>query len=141
MAMRRWQSGMPVVYAIDEPRKFIHTRCVGDVTLDEVLGHFDTLVQDPDCPARLDVLLDLSEMTSIPESGQLWTVSKKIEKTLPQVQFGCCAIVAVRDALFGMTRVFEAFAESYFSSLRVFKSLEEAQEWLAKREGNSQRSG
>ncbi|HLF14388.1 MAG TPA: STAS/SEC14 domain-containing protein [Bacteroidota bacterium] len=123
---------MPVTYTIDKPSKFIHTRCVGEVSFDEVIGHFDTLIRDPDCPDRLDVLLDMSEMTSIPESEQLWAVARKIEATVSRVRFGRCAIVAVREVLFGMTRMFEAIAEGQFSAVRAFRSMDEAQGWLTK---------
>ncbi len=121
---------MPVTYTIDIPRKFIHTRCVGDVSLTEVIGHFDTLVHDPDCPDRLDVLLDFSELTSIPASSQLRLVTRKIEDVSSRVSFGRCAVVATTDALFGMTRVFETLTEDQFESVRVFRSMDEAREWL-----------
>jgi hypothetical protein len=127
---------MPVTYVIDKPRKFIHTRCLGDTTLEEVIGHFDELVQDPDCPDQLDVLLDLSEMNSVPESDQLWTVSKKIGNTVSRVRFDRCAIVAVEDVIFGMSRVFAAFAENHFEAVQVFRDQKEAQNWLAKKNGD-----
>ena len=123
---------MPVTYVIDKQRKFIHTRCVGVTTFDEVIGHFDKLSMDPDCPDQLDVLLDLSEMTSIPESEQLRAVSKKIKETKSVVQFGCCAVVAIQEILFGMSRVFEVYTASHFSAVRVFKNIDEARYWLAK---------
>ena len=31
--------------------------------------------------------------------------------------FGGCAIIASRDALFGMARMFEVFAENYFGAM------------------------
>jgi hypothetical protein len=126
---------MPVRYVINKPGEFIHTRCVGEVTLDEVIEHFDTLVQDSDCPERLDVLLDLSAITSIPEIAQLWTVSEKIGETLSRVQFGLCAIVAIRPVLFGMTRMFQALSEEDFSAVRVFNNQDEARDWMTKEKG------
>ena len=38
---------------------------------DEVIDHFQQLAHDPNCPDRLDVLLDLSEETTIPQSREL----------------------------------------------------------------------
>lgn len=121
---------MPVTYTIDKQRRLITTRCIGDVTLDEVIGHFDELVADPDCPDRLDVLLDLSEQTSIPASSQLRLVTRKIEDVSSRVRFGRCAIVAPTDALFGMTRVFETLTEEQFGSVRVFRLMDEARVWI-----------
>jgi hypothetical protein len=121
---------MTVTYQIDQARRRIHTRCVGAVTLDEVLQHFADLVRDPDCPARLDVLLDLSEITSLPTSSQLTAVTTEVARVRPHVQFDGCAIIATQDALFGMARMFEVFAESYFGATRVFRTVGEGTRWL-----------
>jgi hypothetical protein len=122
---------VPVVYEIDRVNKIIHTRCVGPVTLEEVVDHFRTLVQDPDCPECLDVLLDLSEETSIPTKQELEEVTRALRTARRSVHFGFCAIVAVRDALFGMARMWEVFAEHYFDGTYVFRSMKEAEVWLA----------
>lgn len=121
---------MPVTYRIDKPLGLIRTQCAGEVTLEEVLEHFRMLGEDPDCPERLDVLLDLRDMTSLPESDQLRSVAKTIAGVRSRVEFGTCAIVATRNPLFGMTRMFEVFAEDYFSATRVFRDVREAWSWL-----------
>ena len=47
-----------------------------------------------------------------------------------RVQFEDCAIVAPRDALYGVLRVFEIFSEKVFREVLVFRSLPEAEAWL-----------
>jgi hypothetical protein len=121
---------MAVSYRIDQAKRRIHTRCIGAVTLDEVRQHFADLVRDPACPERLDVLLDLSETTSLPTSDQLSAVTIEVARMRPRVQFDGCAIIASRDALFGMARMFEVFAEDYFGATRVFRTMDEATRWL-----------
>jgi hypothetical protein len=122
---------MPITYQIDTNEAIIRTKCFGDVTLEEVIDHFQQLSEDPACPDRLDVLLDLTEETTIPKSQELRVVTGKIAGVLRRVQFGACAIVACVDALFGMLRMFEVFAEDLFRQTRVFRSLSEAEVWLA----------
>lgn len=121
---------MPVSYQIDHSRGIIHTKCSGDVTLAEVLDHFRVLSSDPECPARLDVLLDLSECTSETDSEQLRTVSHAIASVRDRVRFGACAIVAPTDLLFGIGRMFEAVAEERFRVTHVFRSVAQADAWL-----------
>jgi stage II sporulation SpoAA-like protein len=121
---------MPVTYHIDQSKQIIYTRCTGPVTLDEVRRHFVELSQDPDRPDRLDVLLDLSEMTTVPESDELRVVAGDIARLRPQVEFGICAIVATTPAVFGMSRVFEVFTERYFAATRVFRMEPDALGWL-----------
>jgi hypothetical protein len=121
---------MSVTYQIDQAKHRIHTRCLGAVTLDEVVQHFAELMRDPDCPARLDVLLDLSEMTSLPTSSKLIGVTTEVARVRPRVEFDGCAIIATQDALFGMARMFEVFAENYFGATRVFRTIDEGTRWL-----------
>jgi hypothetical protein len=121
---------MPVTYTIDQTRRRIHTRCTGDVTLIEVVDHFDALAQDPACPDRLDVLLDLTDQSSIPATSQLRLVTRKIEEVSSKVRFGNCAIVAPGNILYGMIRVFTALSEGQFGSVRVFRAIDEARTWL-----------
>jgi hypothetical protein len=121
---------MPVLYEIDQTRQRIHTRCVGFVTFDEVMRHFRTLSEDPVCPDRLDVLLDLSALTSLPEPNQLDAVSSTIGRMSDRVRFDACAVVAKRTVLFGLMRMFEMFAEDRFRTTGVFDTVDEASEWL-----------
>lgn len=122
---------MPVTYQINPETRFIETRCTGEVTMDEVLDHFRQLEADPALPERLDVLLDLDEATTLPESAQLLEVAQAVDRLKPRVQWGACAIVASRDALFGMSRMFEVFAEGLFTRISVFREREDAKRWLA----------
>ena len=122
---------MPVTYQIDRDRQLIHTKCSGPVTIEEVVAHFHTLEHDPACPPRLNVLLDLTSQTSIPKKQNLQDVVGEIKRVHATVEFGACAIVARQDALFGMLRMFEVFAQKFFRLTYVFRKIEDAQEWLA----------
>jgi hypothetical protein len=122
---------MSVTYRINRELGFIETHCTGEVTFDEVLCHFQQLEAEPSLPGRLDVLLDLDGTTTLPESGQLLEVTRAVDRLKAKVQWGACAIVASRDALFGMSRMFEVFAEGLFVRISVFREREDAERWLA----------
>ena len=121
---------MPVVYEIDQSRNTIYTNCVGDTTLYEVVEHFHTLADDPNCPSHLDVLLNLSEQESVPSSSQLRIVSEEISRVKPRVQFGACAIVVANDALYGAAMVFEVLAARGFRVTKIFRDRDAALSWL-----------
>jgi hypothetical protein len=95
---------MPVTYQIDPSRKLIHTRCIGDVTPEEIARHFRELEPDPGRPERLNVLLDLTEETSLPETQDLTEVKYQLNKLLRSVRFGACTIVASVLAVSGRRR-------------------------------------
>jgi len=122
---------MPVSYHLHPEAGFVDTRCTGALTLDEVMRHFEDLEADPVLPRRLDVLLDLDDVTSLPESGQLREITGALERLQTRVVWGACAIVAGRDALFGMSRMFAVFTEGLFARTRVFRRRPEAEHWLA----------
>jgi hypothetical protein len=121
---------MPVAYIIDAKERVIRTRCIGNVTLDEVIDHFRALQREPNCPSQLDVLLDLTATNLLPESSQLERVGHEIGKLRAKIGFNHCAVIAPRDALFGMMRVFEVLAQPYFRATRVFREATEAETWL-----------
>lgn len=111
---------MPVKYQIDKANRIIRTKCIGPVTIEEVVEHFRALERDPDCPNHVDVLLDLSEETSVPKKENLQEVASEIRRIRGRVRFGTCAIVATTDALFGMLRMFEVFTEKYSANHASF---------------------
>lgn len=125
---------MPVSYQIDADRKTVRTKCVSPLILEEVVQHFYTLQQDPACPKHADVLLDMSETDSAPQQHELKTVTFTIAQVRGTVTFGACAIVAPRDAVFGMMRMFEVFAQKSFRTTAVFRTIPEAEVWLAKQQ-------
>jgi hypothetical protein len=122
---------VPVTYTIDTKERLIRTRCMGMLKLAEVVEHFRELERDPECTDRLDVLLDVSEVQSLPSASQIRAAALEVKKIQKKVRFDACAIVAVTDALFGMLRMFEVMTQDYFRVIRVFRAVTEAESWLA----------
>lgn len=131
---------MPIEYRIDHDWELVRTRCTGQVTLQEVIEHFDVLERDPERPPRLHVLLQLTGMLTLPRSDELQAVAARM-KRLTTLRFGVCAILVDRDIVFGIARMFAAFAESRFESVQVFKSAEAAETWLAESIANDTGEG
>jgi hypothetical protein len=122
-----------VTYQIDSARKLIHTICSRPLQFSEVIDHFRTLKDDPACTGHLDVLLDVSDVDFLPESRQFGPINAELSVVRAKVQFGLLAIIAPGDVMFGMMRIFEVAAASYFREIRVFRAAAEAQAWLASR--------
>ncbi len=119
-----------MTYRIDPNRKRILTRCEGETTLREVLGHFDELEQDPKCPQGADVLLDLTRITSLPNVGQIRSAAERAGDAARKVRFGALAVVAQNEDLFGIARLFEMFTRRVFTRSRVFATTDDAEVWL-----------
>jgi hypothetical protein len=121
---------MPVTYVIDAATHLIRTVCARPLTFAEVLDHFRQLNEDSACTGHLDVLLDLTDADSVPETIQLGAVGAAVNALRKKVTFRACGIVAVTDVMFGMMRVFEVKAEGYFQAIRVFRKISDAEAWL-----------
>lgn len=122
---------MPVTYIIDPVEKTIRTTCSSPLTFEHVIEHFRALQRDPACAGYLDVMLDVSDADTLPEPAQLGMINVELSAVQAKAQFGICAIVATRDAMFGMMRMFEVLARPYFRATRVFRGRLEAEAWLA----------
>ncbi len=121
---------MPVLYEIDQARGLIHTRCVGPVTVGEMVSHILSLEHDPACPHRLDVLVDTSEATTVPDTRQLHEIDFALGQVRDRVRFDACAVVAPSDALYGVARMLEVLAGGHFRAMRAFREYDEAETWL-----------
>ena len=121
---------MPVTYQIDRRAALIRTRCFGIVTLEEVRDHFRQLVKEPDLPKLLDVFLDLRDITSSPSAVDIREAGNTIARLPSTVRFGACAIVAPRDAIYGISRMFSVIVEQFFTAISAFRSASEAEVWL-----------
>jgi hypothetical protein len=75
--------------------------------------------------------LDVSDADLVPQVSQLGAVSAAVSLVRKKVQFQACAVVATRDAMFGMMRMFEVLASDYFTVIRVFRKMDEASGWLS----------
>jgi len=124
---------MSITFSIDTRASLIRTIGSGNVTLDEIDAHFNQLGKVWPRGAKLDVLLDLSECTALPEISQLRAAVSRIQIFGGRKRFGLCAIVARRELLYGLMRVFELLAVQRFVAVRVFRHQPSAMVWLAKR--------
>jgi len=124
---------VPITYEIDVDKRLLRTTAVGQVTPREVINHFWALARDARFPERPDVFLDLSAVDSVPDARQLSIVIGEMKRIGAKLRFGACAILASRDALFGMMRMFEALAEESFRETRTFRDPTEAEAWLVSR--------
>lgn len=121
---------LPIFYELDRDSRLIRTRCVGNATYAEVIEHFRELESLAPLPPRLNVLLDLTAMESLPDGAQMRGVASAVDGLTDAAKWGAWAVVTDRDALFGMIRMLHVFVEQHVQDFGVFRRLEEAERWL-----------
>jgi hypothetical protein len=125
---------MPIRIEIREAERLrvvVVEGALGDV---DVYETFSTLWLAPDYDPTLDELVDLSGLSGlgVTTSGirRLGETSVQVHRGSPAVRV---AIVAPDNLVYGLSRMYGAFAEESGSEHRVFRSLEEAMAWLKQR--------
>jgi hypothetical protein len=121
---------MSVTYKIDANKRTVRTKCVGSVTLHEIIDHFRILQQDPECPDRLDVFLDLSEMESLPETGQLSTGCRRGEKNQESNPFRCLRYYCQSERSCWHDENVRGDGRGMFGRRLLFVSRDDAEAWL-----------
>jgi hypothetical protein len=94
------------------------------------MGHFQALESDRRLPDPVNVLLDLREIVTTPETDQVRRIADQMGKMSGTLRWGALAIVAPRDLIYGMSRMLEMRTEHLFVATRVFRELGEAEKWL-----------
>jgi hypothetical protein len=122
---------MAVTYSIDRERALVRTTCVGYITFDEVMKHFQALENDPRRVGRFNVLIDMRSATSTPTTGQLRKAAARIHPAESPLEYGACAIVANDIVQVGIGKLFAALARERFSATTVVETIAEAEAWLA----------
>jgi hypothetical protein len=117
-----------VRYSIDKQRRLIHTTAEGRVTFDDIKGHQNRLLTDPDFDATFDQLIDMTAATKFEISADdARTLAKRCIFSAESRR----AFVATEPHIFGLGRMMEIYREGQrYADVHVFYTMEEAVKWL-----------
>jgi hypothetical protein len=125
-------------YFIDKRRRLILTTMEGIVTFDDVRGHQDRLLADPDFDASFDQLIDTTAATKVDISGAESRILAERRILSPQSRR---AFVASKTHIFGLGRMMEIYRkvshnalEHPYADVEVFYSMADAWRWLGREE-------
>ena len=113
---------LPITYTIDVPLALIVTQCFGQVTLGEVQAPFQELARVWPPVDPLDVLLDLTDQTSLPTLRDLEEVATEVRDQIGSRRFGRCAVVTDQDQLQESMHMFEVLVGRLFDAIEVFET-------------------
>ena len=119
---------MPYSYEIDHGRRLVVFTGIGPLTDAEVLAQSETLSADPEFHPEYSELNNLMEANVRPLSTDM---IRGLAARLPLFSRKSRRALVVPTSLgFGMGRMFEQLLGGEAGEIRVFYSLEEAEEWL-----------
>src|SRR5262245_19023026 len=119
---------MPIIFRIDvhdpEPGEtkvtgLISTQCFGHVTLAEVQEHFEELARIWPPVDQLDVLLDLTDQTSLPALPDLEKVAQAVDAQIGPRRFRRCAVITEHFHLYQSMQMWEVLVGRFFDSIEI----------------------
>lgn len=126
---------MPAFYKIDRENRLVMTTASGTVTFADALAHQEKLRRDPDFDPSFSQLLDVSFVTRLEitsEHVRLLAQSSSFSQDSRR------AVLVSNDTAYGLARMFEMLRESAGDTgIEVFRSLEEALDWVLARRASA----
>lgn len=122
---------MPIKYDIIEEQKLIMATGSGIVTANDVISHLDSLATATEYIVPMKKLVDYRSIESIiisPDEAD--KIARRKEELSNKFSNEKCAFVSPGDLTFGTARVHQALVESVNINTAVFRTIEEALEWL-----------
>jgi hypothetical protein len=124
---------MPTEHVYDEQTRMMTTRIWGTVTDADLLALAESIASDPRIAPGMRELMDLREVEKTEVTRQVLQSVAAIDRTLAENFLGNrTAIVAVRDAHYGLARMFAHLMEAAGAptQVRVFRDVDMAKGWL-----------
>jgi hypothetical protein len=125
---------------IDKARRLARITLHGQIHADDVIGSFRELLDHPDLTADTNSLWDLSDGSLAQVSRQDVHDVESYMRGFRDVRNGIkAACVCPQDLNYGFARMYEMLCERVGSvRFRVFRSVAEAEAWLASDDSESQ---
>lgn len=120
---------MPASYKIDVDARVIRSHTDGVVTDEDLRGHQQRLRNDPGFDPSFDQIWDFREVERIEISTE---AVRQLARSRSYAEGARRALVAPRDAAYGLARMFQALHDTAPEDVGVFRTLEEALEWLGR---------
>lgn len=118
-------------FEIDPAHRIRVAHFEGVVSDEELLGSYGALVARPDYDATLDDMVDMGAVDRLEVSSD--TVRRLVSMFTPMDSDQVVtrlAIVAPKDHVFGMARMYEILRSDAPEQIRVFRDRDEARRWL-----------
>ncbi len=122
---------MPITFAIDQERRLVRSKVEGAIAVNDILAHVEAIRGAQALP--FSEIIDANAATApYPTPAEIWRAAGAVEALKLPPPLGPRAVIASHDVIFGLARI---FANRVWGNLpvQVFRNLESAEEWLAKK--------
>ena len=124
---------MPLHFSLEPEQPYFITRAVGEIDDSQLLEYYRVVYSRPELSPMKAELADLSEAdwTRVTASGTA-ELARTIEKIFVELGIESLktALYSPGDLPFGLSRMYQAWADSSPELVRVFRDKSKAIEWL-----------
>ncbi len=124
---------MPISFTVNQGKGYFTAKYSGKISLEELIHEHQAFFQTGEWHPRLNALVDLQDADFTETSNQdIDHLALYFESFLKSRSTGelRTAVYAPDDLLYGLARVYEAVTTFPALTVRVFRSFEEAKEWI-----------
>ncbi|MFQ5536944.1 MAG: hypothetical protein ACE5GJ_05775 [Gemmatimonadota bacterium] len=122
---------MPLRYSIDPDQKLVKTVAEATLTDEDILAHKRALLSDPRYQPGMREISDVRGVTEFQVTPRGVSAFVGVDRHTAAVRGGArLAILADRDVVFGMARMYQEMTGGEAGTVGVFRTLEEACVWL-----------
>jgi hypothetical protein len=119
---------MPAFYKIDKERKLVMSSGSGVLTREDLVGHQNRLLKDPDFDPDFSQLLDFTNLAKVDVTPEDVRLAARKNIFSPHSRR---AFLVKDDLQFGLARMFEIHRElAGEKGIRVFRNIDEALDWV-----------
>jgi hypothetical protein len=119
---------VPASYRIDQEHGLIFSTATGVLTDEDLFSHQRRLRSDPAFDGNFNQLWDLREVSDVKVSSSTVRELAEARSYEPGARG---ALLAPRNVTYGLARMFQMLHDKAPEQTRVFRTLKEAEEWLA----------
>ncbi|MDY6855933.1 MAG: hypothetical protein SWO11_14750 [Thermodesulfobacteriota bacterium] len=125
------ENKMPIEYDIIKEKNTVIVVGSGVISATDIINHLDSLAEDDRYTAPMKKLVDYRDIESInilPDEAEI--IAQRKKKLSKKFSGEKCAFVSPSDLTYGTARVHQALIDGTDINTQVFRSFEEALDWL-----------
>lgn len=122
---------MPIRIWIDKERRLVRSEVSGSFSKEEILNGVNEAVSHTDFESGFNVLLDHTRVTEFITTPQAHGMARHLESLAEHWANTRWAVVTREPASYGLMRMMSVLVERIPMEVRIFETIDEAEEWLA----------
>ena len=121
---------MPIEYSFDPEAGIVSIVCSQNLTVDERIQSVDRVIDDPDLPELASVLIDVRKVKNAPTYNEIILIGLLIERLLVRFERRLSIVNSITTSHVTSSHLVSILVDKKYGEVRVFKSEDEARNWL-----------